>query len=184
MRPRAILLSGACGSGKTSVLQAGHVRLAATFGRIAGLDTDWLYMFVDPKWELPYERWRTELALRQCGLLATSFFDAGFDTVIIAGNALHTPKELDVLLVEILERADVFHVTLDPSLDTITARVAARGGDKTPEWLRTHVSWMREKYEAWTALVDNSDLTVDGTISEIARRVERGEGRLVTPFGG
>lgn len=62
---RTILLSGACGSGKTSIAQLGYRRLAASWGPTATLDTDTLYLMVDPHWALPYDERRNALVLRQ-----------------------------------------------------------------------------------------------------------------------
>lgn len=182
--PRTILLSGACGSGKTSIAQLGHRRLTASWGPTATLDTDTLFTMVDPHWELPYEERRGLLVLRQVGLLASSFLDDGFATMLILGNALHTGEELDVFLPALLERGDVFHVTLDPSIEEIVRRVAARGGDKTPEWLATHVEWMRERYEPWTCRIDNSSLSPSETVDLLTSQIARGCGRLTGTFGG
>lgn len=183
-RPRTILLSGACGAGKTSIAKLGYPRLSALWGPTAALDTDTLFMMVDPHWELPYEERRARLVLRQVGLLAGSFLDAGFETMLVLGNALHSPDGLDLFLPALLERGDVFHITLDPSLDEIVRRVAARGDDRTFEWLDTHVDWMRAGYERWTCRIDNTALTPDETAERIATEIARGCGRLTAPFGG
>ena len=182
--PRTILLSGACGSGKTTIAQLGYRRLSAAWGPTATLDTDTLYGMVDPHWELPYEERRNDLVPVQVGLLASSFLDAGFATMLVLGNALHTPADLEVFLPALLARGDVFHVTLDPSLDEIVRRVEARGADKTPEWLDSHVSWMRERYEPWTCRIDNSALTPLQTVERIAAELRRGCGRLTRRFDG
>lgn len=183
LRPRTILLSGACGAGKSSIALLGYRRLSAAWGPTATLDTDTLYGMVDPHWELPYEERRNDLVPHQVGLLASSFLEAGFATMLVLGNALHTPSELDVFLPALLERGDVFHVTLDPSLEEIVRRVAARGGDKTPEWLATHVAWMRDRYEPWTCRIDNSTLTPSQTVDRIAEEIDGGCGRLTGTFG-
>lgn len=77
-------------------------------------------------------------------------------------------------------RGDVFHFTLDPSLEIIVRRVEGRGGDKTEDWLETHVAWMREKYESWTSVIDNSAISPEETASLIAARVATGEGLLAS----
>jgi adenylylsulfate kinase-like enzyme len=181
--PRTILLSGACGSGKTSIAQLGYRRLSASWGRTATLDTDTLFMMVDPHWELPFEERRGTLVVRQVGLLASSFLDDGFETMLVLGNALHSSEELDLFLPSLLERGDVFHVTLDPSLEEVVRRVAARGGDKTADWLATHVAWMRERYESWTCRIDNTSLSPSETVDLITAQIALGCGRLTRTFG-
>lgn len=173
-----LLLSGACGAGKSTLLALGHRAYRDVLGRTAIFDTDALLMMVDPRWELPHEERRFDLMYEQCLLLAKSFLDNGFAWVVIGGNALHTPAAMAPLVEGLLDLGEVFHVTLDPSIDEIKRRVAERGGDKTDEWLGVHVAWMREKYEGWTCRVDNSNLTPLETLQAIAGRVATGEGRL------
>lgn len=175
-----LLLSGACGSGKSTLLQLGYRTWHRALGRTAAFDTDALLMMVDPRWELAHEERRLDLLFEQCGLLATSFHRAGFDCVVIGGNALHTPDEINPLIQQLLEAGGVIHVTLDPSIDEIRRRVAARGGDKTPEWLETHVQWMRERYAGWTCRIDNSTITPTETLDEIVARTRAGEGRITS----
>lgn len=97
---------------------------------------------------------------------------------MIGGNALHTRAEIDPLIARLARHGEVFHVTLDPSLEEIVRRVERRGGDKTAEWLETHVAWMREKYGPWTSRIDNTTLGPIETLHEIAARIAAGEGRL------
>jgi hypothetical protein len=177
-----LLLSGACGAGKSTMLQLGYRAWHAAFGATATFDTDTLLMMVDPRWELTHEERRLGLLFEQCGLLAASFQRAGFDGVVIGGNALHTPEEINPLIEQLLDAGGVAHVTLDPSLEEIERRVEARGGDKTPEWLASHVSWMRERYAPWTCRIDNSTLTPEETLGEIVARTRSGEGRITSPL--
>jgi hypothetical protein len=181
--PRTVLLSGVCGSGKTAITELGYERLREALGAPASIDTDRLFMMIDPDWALPYDSARAELVYRQVGLLAESFFDFGLDTVLVVGNALHTPEDLDLVLPPLLERGAVFHVTLDPSLTEIVRRVRQRGDEKTDEWLAAHVSWMRDKYGPWTARIDNTTLTPSETLRAIAAEIARGAGRLHATFG-
>lgn len=173
-----LLLSGACGSGKSTLLTLGYRAWNDVLGPTATFDTDSLLMMVDPRWELAHEERRLDLMFEQCGLLASSFQRSGLAWVVIGGNALHTPEEIVGLVAALLQLGDVFHVTLDPSVEIIQRRIARRGGDKTDEWLETHVEWMRAKYDSWTARVDNSDHAPLDTLRGIAARVARGEGQL------
>jgi hypothetical protein len=177
-----VLLSGACGAGKSSVLTLGYRAHEACWGPTAVIDTDTLLQLIDPCWELAYERRRVDLALEQCGLLAESLLASGLERVLIGGNALHTPEEINPLVEHLLRLGDVFHVTLDPSLDEIVRRIDGRGGDKTAAWLAGHVDWMRARYGAWTCRIDNTHLSPVGTLREIAARVAAGEGLLTGPI--
>lgn len=163
-------------------MRLGYRKLSARWGPTATIDTDTIMMMVDPLWELTHEERRLELAGYQCWLLAKSFFAADFECVVMGGNGLHTPREINDLVGLLLTAGDVYHVTLDPALEEIQRRVAERGGDQTPEWLKAHVEWMREKYRDWTCRIDTSCLTQDETLVEIAERVGRGEGKVVAPL--
>lgn len=131
---KTILLLGACGSGKTTLMTVGYRALEVHWGPTATIDTDTILMMVDPRWDLAHEERRLELAGYQCWLLAESFLTAGFDCVIIGGNGLHTPEEVNDQLMRLLRLGEVYHVTLDPSLSEIQRRVANRGSDKTAGW--------------------------------------------------
>jgi AAA domain len=137
---KSILLSGACGSGKSTLMALGYRALEVHWGPTATIDTDTILMMVDPRWELPHEERRYELAGYQCWLLARSFLTAGFGCVIIGGNGLHTPEEINGLVTLLLRLGEVYHVTLDPSLSEVQRRVAKRGGDQTPEWVAGHTT--------------------------------------------
>lgn len=76
---KTILLSGAMGSGKSTVMTIGYRALAAQWGPTATIDADTILRMVDPKWELADEERHLELAGYQCWLLAESFLTGGFD---------------------------------------------------------------------------------------------------------
>src|SRR4051794_39758373 len=121
----------------------GHRALAARLGRTACIDSDDILGMVDPKWELSEEEHDFELAGWQTWLLAKSFLTRGFECVIIGGNGLHTPEAgLNDQITFLLSVGDVYHVTLDPSLEEIQRRVVERGSDMTPESVAHHVAWM------------------------------------------
>jgi chloramphenicol 3-O-phosphotransferase len=181
---KSILLSGACGSGKSTLMALGYRALEVHWGPTATIDTDTILMMVDPRWELPHEERRYELAGYQCWLLARSFLTAGFGCVIIGGNGLHTPEEINGLVTLLLRLGEVYHVTLDPSLSEVQRRVAERGGDHTPEWVAGHVEWMRARYRPWTCRIDNTSLSPEAALAEIAERTGRGEGQLTGPLPG
>ena len=181
--PRTILVTGPCGSGKSTLLRVGQPTMARYLGRTATIDSDILQMMVDPTWELPEDEWDLELSGWQCWLLARSFLTRGFDTVVIGSNGFHTPAEgLNDMIGFLLSVGDVYHVTLDPSVEEAQRRVAQRGSDMSPESVVEHVVWMRARHRDWTCRVDNTSLTPEATVAEIAVRVERGEGRITGPL--
>ena len=104
--------------------------------------------------------------------------------MIIGGNGWHTPDQgLNDLIVRLLEVSDVYHVTLDPPLSEIQRRVDERvGNDFSDPLLADHVRWMRDRYRGWTCRVDNTNLSPEATVSQIATRVARGEGRIISPL--
>jgi hypothetical protein len=174
-----ILLSGACGSGKSTLMTLGYRAFAAHWGATACIDTDTVLMMVDPRWELAHEERRLDLAGYQCWQLANSFLAGGFQSVVIVGNGLHTPEEgLNDLVSFLLTVSDVHHVTLDPSLEEIQRRVAERGSDHTAEWLEEHVEWMSARYRDWSCRIDTTTLSPQATLAELAKRIGRGEGRI------
>ena len=181
-RPKLIFVSGACGAGKTEIVRLGYWKLREAFGGdVAAIDTDTVWMFIDPRWEFrhPENERHGALTRQQWALLARSYFDFGFAAVIIAGNAVWHLGEVLAVAHAIADVADAFHVTLDPALEVIYERVARRGGDKTPEWLRTHVEWMRGHYaEGWTYRIDNSAMTPTETLREIVRAADSGDAAL------
>jgi len=60
--PKSILLSGACGSGKSSLMTLGYRALEPHFGRTATIDADTVLTMVDPRWELEHEERQLDLA--------------------------------------------------------------------------------------------------------------------------
>jgi len=107
---KTILLSGAVGSGKSTIMRLGYRALSAHWGPTATIDTDTIVMMVDPTWELSDEERDYELAGWQIWLLARSFFSRGFECVLIGGNAPHTPdRGLNDLIGRLLGVGDTSH---------------------------------------------------------------------------
>lgn len=165
------------------MLSVGQPTMARHLGRAATIDTDDLLRMVDPTWELPQNEWDLELCGWQCWLLARSFLTSGFETVIIGSNGFHTPAEgLNDMIRLLLTVGDVYHVTLDPSLEEIQRRVAERGSRMTSEFVADEFGRMRARHRSWTCLVDNTSLTPEAVVAEIAARVNRGEGQVSGPL--
>jgi hypothetical protein len=185
---KTILLSGACGSGKTSAMQLMRKYLLPNLGDTAVIDVDRVYTMVDPDYWIPFPEAEAywSLARRQCALLAKSYFVSGFGGVVIGGNSVHQKDRLNEILGTLLEVSEIHHVTLDPDPEMIKQRILARSGAhddiKTPEWVDSHVRYMREHYEAWTARIDNSALSPDETVQAIYHAVLCNRGRLTQNF--
>src|SRR4051812_4881363 len=108
------------GSGKSTLMRLGYRALEVHFGPAATIDTDTISMMIDPKFELADEERRLDLCGYQCWLLAQSFLASGFVCVIIGSIGFHTPEEgLNDMVTFLLSAGEVFHVTLDPSIEEI-----------------------------------------------------------------
>lgn len=176
---RTILLTGAMGSGKSALLSLGYRTKTAYLGKTASIDTDVMSMMIDPTFELADEDRHLDLTGYQCWMLTKSFLEAGFETVIIGGNGFHTPEEgLNDMVSFLLTAGEVFHVTLDPSTEETQRRVAHRGSAIGPNALADHVQWMRDRQRPWTCRIDNTQMTPEQTLGEIAARIRQGEGHI------
>lgn len=178
-----ILITGAMGSGKTTLMSIPYRTRRAHLGKTAAIDADVVSKMIDPTMELPDEDRHLDLTGFQCWLLAESFLAAGFDTVMIGSNGFHTPEEgLNDMVSFLLTVGDVYHVTLDPSLEEIRRRVAARETGMPDDALSEHVAWMRARQRRWTCRIDNTSLSPEATLAEIATRTRRGDGRITGPL--
>lgn len=179
--PRTVFLSGPAGSGKTTVLRLSHEEKLAALGRTAAIDSDQLFLMVDPHWDLPYDDARTALVLRQCVQLAESFFGADYENVLIAGNAIHDAIDLNPVLPDLLRLSRVFHLSLDPSEEAVLRRTADDPG-RSPAHLVNDLHLLRAKRSPWSAPIDNSTLSPLETLHKIAHLVQSGEGEIHGPL--
>jgi hypothetical protein len=178
---RCVLLSGPAGSGKTTACRLGYRAMAAAWGHpAAAIDTDQLYLNVDARWELPYDDARNAMVLAQAAQLAISLFEHGWQTVIICGNSLFDPDDTAPVLARVCPAAEVYHVTLTPALPAVLARCAAEPG-RDPSRLAADVELLARKPHPGSAHLDNSDMTPQQTLTELARLVDTGAGHLNCP---
>jgi len=178
---RTVFVSGPAGSGKTTVLRLSHGEKLATWGRTAAIDTDQLFLMVDPHWDLPYDDARTALVLRQSVSLAESFFEVGCENVLIAGNSIHDAIDLNPVIPDLLRLGRVFHLSLDPSEDAVLRRTA-NDPDRSPAHLMNDLHHLRAKRSPWSAPVDNSTLSPLETLEKIAHLVQSGKGEIHGPL--
>jgi hypothetical protein len=178
---RCVLLSGPAGSGKTTVCRLGYRAMMAAWGHpAAAIDTDQLYLNIDARWELPYDDARNALVLAQATNLAISLFEHGWPTVIICGNSLFEPTDTAPVLTRLSPVAEVYHVTLTPALPTVLTRCAGTPG-RTPSQLTADVELLARKPHPGSTHLDNSNMTPEQTLTELARLVHAGAGRLTWP---
>ncbi|WP_405059454.1 hypothetical protein OG474_42940 [Kribbella sp. NBC_01505] len=178
--PRTVFLSGPAGSGKTTILRLSHDLKLTTWGRTAAIDTDQLFLMVDPHWDLPYDDARTALVLRQSARLTESFIGAGYDNVLIAGNAIHDAIDLNPVIPDLLKLGQVFHISLDPSEEAVLHRTAD-DPDRSPAHLINDLHLLRAKRSPWSAPVDNSTLSPLETLQQIAHLIRTGKGEIHGP---
>ncbi len=178
---RCVLLSGPAGSGKTTACRLGYQAMIAAWGhRAAAIDTDQLYLNIDARWELPYDDARNAMVLAQATHLAISLFDHHWQTVIICGNSLFDPADTAPVRTRLCPVAEVYHITLTPALPTVLARCASTPG-RDPSQLAADVELLARKPHPGSAHLDNSDTTPEQTLTELARLVRNGIGRLNCP---
>lgn len=185
-----MIVSGACGVGKSAALLSIHEEVSARGGESAVLESDQFYMMIDPRWTMPSARVGRyfEVAGWLLRETALGFLRSGFDCVVIASNGLWAEAHVRRFVAPFFRAgAGVHHVTLDPGVDVACERLARC--DKRPHWfgdaeqLRVtcaeEVLKVRAHTGAWTHVVDNSLLTPAETASAILDAVECGEGALL-----
>ena len=154
--------------------------LAAWGHPAAAIDTDQLYLNVDARWELPYDDARNAMVLAQAAQLAVSLFDHGWHTVIICGNSLFDPADTTPVLTRLCPVAEVYHVTLTPALPAVLTRCAGTP-DRDPSRLAADAELLARKPHPGSAHLDNSDMTPEQTLTELARLVGIGACHLDCP---
>jgi hypothetical protein len=144
----------------------------------AAIDTDQLYFNVDARFELAYDDARNAMVLSQAAELAISLFGHGWQTVIIFGNSLFDPGDTAPVLAQLSPVAEVYHVTLVPALQAVLARCGTGLPGRGPSRLAEDAEIHARKRHPGSALLDNSALTPEQTLAELARLVSTGAGRL------
>jgi hypothetical protein len=178
---RCVLLSGPAGSGKTTVCRLGYRAMLAAWGHpAAAIDTDQLYLNVDARWELPYDDARNAMVLAHATQLALSLSEHGWQTVITCGNSLFEATDTAPILTRLTPIAEVYQVTLTTALPTVLTRCASTPSrnrpSSQPTWNCWHVSHTPARL-TWTT----QNMTPEQTLTELARLVDTGAGRLNCP---
>jgi hypothetical protein len=178
-----VFVIGACGVGKTSALARMRPVLGPRVGEVAVIETDTVYMMIDPAWEIEdkaaYLAYTGVLTAR----IVSEFVHAGYDWIAVGSNGLQDRASVDAFVELLPSGVSVHHLMLDPEIPVVQGRIARRAHPfdraKSPEWIARNVEWMRGHLGDWNARLDNSDLTVDETVEAIYAAVRRGEGKLL-----
>jgi RNase adaptor protein for sRNA GlmZ degradation len=180
-RQRLVFVIGPCGAGKSAALHRMRAVLGDRVGEIAVLETDTIYMMIDPTWSEYNER-RATICRLITARTAAEFFRAGFNWVVVGSNGLQDREHVDTFLTEIPADVEAFHLFLDPSTSAVRSRITGRAhpidAHKTPEWIETNVAWMRGYHNPDSARIDNSDLDIDQTVEAIYKAIIAGDGRI------
>lgn len=186
---RVVVISGACGVGKSETLKSMREALAGRVADVAVLETDQFYMIIDPHWSVPWPQAQRYFEISGWLLResAQRLIRIGFDWVAIGSNGLNEESHVREFVGPFLaDGAAVHHVTLDPGPEELQHRMARRvetqghavDDKKTPEWLDSQLAWFRERYGTWTWVLDNASLTPIETATAIYEAVESDHGRL------
>jgi hypothetical protein len=147
----------------------------------AAIDTDQLYFNVDARFELAYDDARNAMVLSQAAQLAISLFEHGWQTVIIFGNSLFDPFDTAPVVARLCPVAEVYHVTLAPAPQAVLARCGPDLPGRSPSRLAEDAETHARKRHPGSARLDNSTMTPEQTLAELARLVSTGAGRLSSP---
>jgi hypothetical protein len=120
------------------------------------------------------------MVLAQATHLAISLFNHSWQTFIICGNSLFDPADTAPVLTRLCPIADVYHVTLTPALPAVLTRCAAEQ-DRDPARLAADVELLARKPHPRSAHLDNSNMTPEQTLTELAGLVHTGAGHLNCP---
>jgi hypothetical protein len=168
--------------GRRHRVPVGPRRMGAVLQDVRGhptvaIDVDQLYFNVDARWELLYDDDRNAMVLDQATGLAISLFEHGWPTVMITGNSLFDPADTAPILATLGPIARVYHVTLTPDPATILRRCATTPG-RDASRPAAEADLLARKPHPGSGRMDNTTLTPEQTLTEIARLVDAGVGRV------
>lgn len=173
-----VLVSGPSGSGKSTMRRVLKQTLGTRFNnRIAGVEIDDIYRFIDPRFNANnhLEIWR--MARESTGHLVRGMLLGEIDSVFIFGNTIFSNEQIEDVLKNIIieDQVSFYHVTLAPSRETVASRLKKRQ-QSVPDWIDSHLA-ERQPYlkEKWTTLIDNSKITPEETLEAIYKVVEKKE---------
>lgn len=180
-RKIVLLLSGAPGTGKTTVKRNVKHSLTQLFGKTAVLSTDDIFNIMDPHWE---SRDKEQMiistnARKICSVITNKLFDLGYQFVLMEGNALFQRNWVEEILEELTPDCDVYHITLHATIDVVDNRVNKRGdGNKDRVWLSSWLAHIEKFFESWTYVIDTSTMTEEGMMDAIKVAINSKRGLL------
>lgn len=174
-----LLVSGAPGTGKSTIQSQAPYFFRTRLGETAALGTDEFYLMFDPQWTSNNRHW-WQIAVASCLCVTKCLFHQGVQVVVLASNGVYTKEAVNHFLGELLPVSAVYHMTLDARLDVVIERIRLRGdlAVHPPEWLAGWLDHIRPHYADWTRVIDTSTLIVEATLERIYQHMGRGEGQL------
>ncbi len=171
-----VFISGPSGSGKSTMRKILKQTLGSHFNnRIAGVEVDDIYRFIDPHFNAKnhLEIWR--MARESTGHLANGMLKSEIDSVFIFGNTIFSDEQLQDVMKNIHSEHEIkyFHMTLSPNLEALQERLKKR--QKTvPDWLGSHLAERQPFLHAkWTNVIDNTTKTPEETLEKIYKLIEK-----------
>lgn len=177
---KVILISGAPGTGKSTLRRLAPAYFRQRAGETVAFDTDEVYAFFDPDWTTN-DRRRWYLALDLC--LASAYWLAthALTHIIIVSNGFYTTDDVNRALTHLAPYCQVYHVTLDADHEVVVERIRHRGdlSQHPPEWLAAWQAHIRSHYRPWTHIIDTSVATPEHVLDRIHAYCQRPD----TPLG-
>lgn len=168
MQQRTLIISGAPGTGKSTIRRHAPDFFQMRGEIAAAFDTDEFYSFFDPNWRGAHRTY-WPLALESCLATAQFAFQRLVSTVLICSNGLYTPDAVNQVLTVLAHFGPVFHFTLEAALAVVVERVQQRGDivQHPPDWLQGWQTHIRQYYAPWTTVIDTSALTPEQVLLRI-----------------
>ena len=178
---RVLLLSGAPGTGKTTVKRNARRVFSRVFGMTAALSTDDMFNIMDLHWESRGAE-QAEIssnARKISAVVASKLLLLDYEFVLIEGNALFEKGWVEEILRELSDACDVYHITLHASVNVVETRVNERGdGNKDREWLLSWLTHIEKYFDDWTYVIDSSSLTEEEMMESIIKAIQDKKGLL------
>ena len=168
MKPTTIIVSGAPGTGKSTLRRHAPYFFRPRYGEAAALDTDEYYPLFDPQWTGNNRDWwaiATDAALHMTDYL----FRRGVQIVLISSNGFYTPEAVNHAITMLGKKSKLYHITLDAPLTAIVRRIEQRGDlqEHPADWLAAWQTHIRSYYAKWTYILDSGKLAPEATLEAI-----------------